>query len=100
VLDNELKREYQRFLQASNRRRRDSDGRPDRSAEEIAEWARAHQLPLDNDHVQFPDVRIEYDIDGRDHTLDLEVMTPHYRGAHALARRSSISPEERRCGMP
>ena len=39
--------------------RRDSDGRPDRSADEIAEWARAHQLPMGDDHVQFPDVRIE-----------------------------------------
>jgi hypothetical protein len=28
--------------------------------------------------AEFPDARIEYDIDGRDHTLDLEVMTPHY----------------------
>src|SRR5262249_27415385 len=34
VLEEELKREYQRFLQASNRQRRDSDGRPDRSAGE------------------------------------------------------------------
>ena len=40
-------------------------------------------------HVQFPDVRIEYDIDGRDHTLDVEVMTPHYRGAHAAAKSSA-----------
>jgi hypothetical protein len=34
-------------------------------------------------------VRIEYDIDGRDHTLDVEVMTPHYRGAHAAAKSGS-----------
>jgi hypothetical protein len=39
--------------------------------------------------VQFPDARIEYDIDGRDHTLDLEVMTPHYRGAHSAAKSGS-----------
>ena len=39
--------------------------------------------------MQFPDVRIEYDIDGRDHTLDVEVMTPHYRGAHATAKSGS-----------
>jgi hypothetical protein len=90
VLDVELKREYQRFLQASNRQRRDSDGRPDRTAEEIAEWARSHQLPMDDDHVQFPDVRVEYDDrDGRRVIEDLEVMTPHYRGAHGAAKGSA-----------
>jgi hypothetical protein len=40
-------------------------------------------------HVQFPDVRIEYDVDGRDRTLDVEVMTPNYRGAHAAAKSGS-----------
>jgi hypothetical protein len=90
VLEEELKRDYQRFLQASNRRRRDSDGRPDRSADEIAEWARAHQLPVIDDHVQFPDVRIEYDgRDGERAVEDVEVMTPHYRGAHAAAKGAS-----------
>jgi hypothetical protein len=44
--------------------------------------------PLNND-CRFPDVRIEYDIDGRDHSLDVEVMTPHYRGAHAAAKSGS-----------
>ena len=53
---------------------------------------REHDLPCDDQgHVQFPDVRIEYDIEGREHTLDVEVMAPHYRGAHCmplLGRRS------------
>jgi hypothetical protein len=90
VLEEELKREYQRFLQASNRRRRDSDGRPDRTAEEIAGWARTNQLPMVDDHVQFPDARIEYDErDGRRAIEDLEVTTPHYRGAHAAAKASA-----------
>ena len=36
------------------------------------------------------DVRIEYDINERDHTLDVvEVMTPHYRGAHGAAKSGS-----------
>ena len=90
VLDDELKGAYQRFLQASNRGRRDSDGRPDRDADEIAEWALANQLPMRDDHVQFPDVRIEYDDrDGRPAIEDLEVLTPHYRGAHAAGKASS-----------
>jgi hypothetical protein len=87
VLDYELKREYQRFLQASNRGRRDSDGRPDREEEEIERWAHAHHLPIVDDHVQFPDVRIEYDErDGRRAVEDVEVTTEHYRGALAGAK--------------
>ena len=90
VLENDLKREYQEFLQERNRDRDDSDGRPDRDPLEIQDWARKHELPCDDrGHVQFPDVRIEYDIDGRDHTLDVEVMTPHYRGAHGAAKSGS-----------
>src|SRR5580704_3104118 len=90
VLDNDLKAEYQAFLQERNRDREDSDGRPDRKVEETQEWAVDHNLPCDDEgHVQFPDVRIEYDIEGRDHTLDVEVMTPHYRGAHARAKSSA-----------
>ena len=44
---------------------------------------------LNRCHVRFPDVRIEYDIDGRDHTLDVEVFTPHYRGAHSAAKANA-----------
>jgi len=77
-------------LDCGNRDRDDSDGRPDRDPLEIEDWAREHDLPCDDQgHVQFPDVRIEYDIDGRDHTLDVEVMTPHYRGAHGAAKSGS-----------
>jgi len=90
VLEEDLKRDYQRFLQASNRRRRDSDGRPDRTTDEIAQWARTEQLPMDGDHVQFPDLRIEYEErDGRRVIEDVEVTTPHYRGAHAAAKARS-----------
>jgi DNA-binding MarR family transcriptional regulator len=87
VLDYELKREYQRFLQERNRERPDSDGRPDRTREEIRDWAHDHDLPMDGEGVQFPDVRIEYEWpDGRRDVEDVEVTTPHYRGAHAAAK--------------
>ena len=90
VLDYELKREYQRFLQARNKDRSDSDGRPDRSRDEIREWAREHDLPIVNERVQFPDVRIEYEHpDGRRDLEDLEVTTWHYRGAHAAGKALS-----------
>jgi DNA-binding PadR family transcriptional regulator len=93
VLDYELKREYQRFLQERNRGRADGDGRPDRDADEIAAWAIEHHLPYFDDQVHFPDVRIEYeDIDGRSREEDVEVTTVHYRGAHAsAAARSGFS---------
>jgi DNA-binding MarR family transcriptional regulator len=87
VLDYELKRGYQRFLQERNRDRSDSDGRPSRSPEEVRAWARDHELPMTNDHVQFPDVRIEYERpDGRREIEDVEVTTLHYRGAHAAGK--------------
>ena len=86
VLEQDLKREYQEFLQDHNRNRPDSDGRPDRSEEEIRRWATEHQLPYFDDRVHFPDFRIEYEVDGRDHHRDVEVLTQHYRGAHAAGR--------------
>lgn len=90
VLDYELKRDYQRFLHERNRGKKDCDGRPDREPEEIARWAREHELPYDDGHVRFPDARIEYeDRDGRSRHEDLEVVTGHYRGAHAGAAAKS-----------
>jgi DNA-binding MarR family transcriptional regulator len=99
VLDYELKREYQRFLQERNRRDRESDGRPDRTVDEVREWTLAHRLPYEDEHVQFPDVRIEYeDRDGRREIEDLEVITPHYRGAHAAAKGRSGFQQYRSSG--
>jgi DNA-binding MarR family transcriptional regulator len=89
VLD-ELKREYQRFLHERNRGKKDCDGRPDREPGEIARLAREHELPYDDGHVHFPDARIEYeDRDGLRRHEDVEVVTPHYRGAHAGAAAKS-----------
>jgi hypothetical protein len=91
VLDYEMKRDYQRFLQESNRGRKDCDGRPDREIEDIVRWAQEYQLPYEEDgHVHFPDARVEYDDrDGRSRFEDLEIVTPHYRGAHAGAAAKS-----------
>jgi len=89
VLEEELKRQYQVFLQEPNRGRNNS-GRPGRGAEEIARWAHEHDLPMVDDHVQFPDLRIEYEgRDGGREIEDVEVMTPHYRGAHAAGKVSA-----------
>lgn len=89
-LDRELKRDYQRFLQERNQGDRESDGRPDRSREEIEDWAHEHDLPYYDDQVHFPDVRIEYeDPDGDVRHRDIEVTTVHYRGAHASSAARS-----------
>jgi hypothetical protein len=93
VLDYELKRDYQCFLHERNRGKKDCDGRPDREPAEIARWAREHDLPYDDGHVHFPDARIEYeDREGLSCHEDLEIVTGHYRGAHAGAvARSGFS---------
>ncbi|HLG55940.1 MAG TPA: hypothetical protein VI485_11460 [Vicinamibacterales bacterium] len=85
VLEQDLKREYQEFLQEHNRGRADSDGRPDRDEHEIREWAREHDLPYFDGRVHFPDYRIEYEVDGRELHQDVELFTEHYRGAHAAS---------------
>jgi len=89
VLDYELKRDYQRFLQERNRRS-DADGRPDRDAHEIEDWALTHHLPYFDEQVHLPDVRIEWEDEyGRTREEDVEVTTEHYRGAHATAAARS-----------
>jgi DNA-binding MarR family transcriptional regulator len=104
VLDTELKREYQQWLQDHNRGRSDSDGRPDREPAEIEQWAREHDLPYFDGSVQFPDFRIEYELDRVEQHGDVEVMTANYRGAHAASRARSgftcVGGGSRRGGHP
>jgi len=99
VLEEELKADYQRFLQRENRGRRDSRGEPERDPETIARWAREHELPYHDGHVELPDARIEYvDRDGRPGFEDIEIVTPHYRGAHAAAKAASGFSQYRAVG--
>jgi hypothetical protein len=93
LLDHELKSEYQRWLHERDKDHDDYDGHPDRTPEEIREWAHEHDLPYFDDEVHFPDVRVEYqEPDGRWEREDIEVVTPHYRGAHgASVARSGFS---------
>jgi DNA-binding MarR family transcriptional regulator len=85
VLDYELKRDYQKWLHERDRDRDDYDGHPDRTADEIREWALEHDLRYFDDEVHIPDLRIEYELDGRLEHRDVEVTTEHYRGAHAAS---------------
>ena len=86
VLEVDLRREYQEWLQEHNKGNPESDGRPDRDPREIAEWARDHDLAYLDEQVRFPDFRIEYELNGRDHVENLEVMSEHYRGEYAAAK--------------
>ena len=73
VLDYELKREYQRFL---NREDRPDDAtlESDRRA-----FADAHDLHIVRSHLELPDLRIEYETeDGRVEHRDVEIVTEHY----------------------
>ena len=87
VLDYELKRDYQRFLQELKRERRGQERDDERHAAAVAGWAASRDLPVIDGHVHFPDVRIEYERpDGERNIEDIEVVTPHYRGAYAAAK--------------
>ena len=87
VLDYELKRDYQRFLHDLKRQRRGQEQDADRHAADVAAWAVSHDLPVIDGHIHFPDVRIEYERpDGERKVEDIEVVTPHYRGAYAAAK--------------
>jgi hypothetical protein len=84
VLDYELKREYQQFLQEWNRGRADSTGRPGRTPGEVAARAKDHNLPYRDNRVRFPDARIEFENRDRQST-----------GTSKSSRRTTVVPTPR-----
>ena len=72
VLDYELKRDFQTFLNRGDR--------PEDAAlyADRRDFAEEHDLPFHRGHVVFPDLRIEYEVDGRVEHRDVEVLTDHY----------------------
>lgn len=73
VLDYELKRDYQSFLNRHDRPH-DATLESDRRA-----FAEAHDLHVVRGHLELPDLRIEYVTDdGRIEHRDVEVVTEHY----------------------
>jgi hypothetical protein len=77
VLDYELKRDYQQFL---NRRDRESDGEGDDDLmRDRMAFAEANDLTIVRGHLELPDLRIEYETeDGRLEHRDVELVTEHY----------------------
>jgi hypothetical protein len=76
----------QTWLHERDRDRPDYNGHPDRTDEDIRDWALEHDLPYFDDEVHFPDLRIEYqEADGRWDHDHIEVTTEHDRGGHAAS---------------
>jgi hypothetical protein len=81
VLDYELKRDYQQFLNRA--------GRPEDSSleEDVHSFAGAHRLPVVDGHLELPDLRIEYEMpDGRLEYRDVELVTEHYSRAQLAGK--------------
>ena len=81
VLDYELKREYQTFL---NRKDRPEGATQD---SDLQAFAAARQLPIIEGHLELPDLRIEYETeDGRAEHRDVELVTEHYSRGHLAGK--------------
>ena len=81
VLDYELKRDYQMFL---NRRDRPADATADT---DMRTFAAAHGLSVVDGHLELPDLRIEYETaDGRHESRDVELVTEHYSRAQLAGK--------------
>jgi hypothetical protein len=78
VLDYELK-------SVINREMNRAEGPP--AAERRQRLAEQFELPVVNERLALPDLRIEYtDAEGREQHQDIEVITRHYRGAHRAGK--------------
>ena len=86
-LDRELKREYQRFLQARNEGDRDSSGRPDRTPQEIeGVGPRARPAVASTSRCISPMYPSNTKTrTARSATSIWKLTTEHYRGAHGAA---------------
>jgi DNA-binding MarR family transcriptional regulator len=81
VLDYELKRDYQTFL---NRRDRPADATTDT---DMRVFAAAQGLSVVGGHLELPDLRIEYETeDGRHESRDVELVTEHYSRAQLAGK--------------
>src|SRR6266700_2976676 len=88
-LDYELKRDVQRDL-ARERRKWGGDLKIVRQ-----DIARKHNLPIVDNTIQIPDLRIEYQAEdgssmgGGSGSVDLEYVTDHYKGAQIATKRAA-----------
>jgi hypothetical protein len=90
VLDDGLKRQHQAYLQEGDRDQPESDRRPRRTHQGVHESTFRHDVPMLDDAVQFPDLRVEHEWpDGQREIEHVEGLTPHDRSARAAAKARS-----------
>jgi hypothetical protein len=83
VLDYELKHDYHTFVHGQQK-----DGVDAADARQT--FADAHGLPFVREHIELPDLRIEYeDPDGRPLHRDLELATEHYSRSQLGGKQSA-----------
>jgi len=81
ALDYELKRDYQTFL---NRSEKSTDVSHE---EDLATFAARHELPIVDGHLELPDLRIEYEgANGEALHRDVELVTEHYSRAQLAGK--------------
>jgi hypothetical protein len=81
VLDYELKRDYQTFL---NRSEKSGDITHE---DDVATFAARHELPMVDGHLELPDLRIEYEGPNREALRrDVELVTEHYSRAQLAGK--------------
>jgi hypothetical protein len=79
LLDYELKREYQTFLNRPSRTNEADD--------DVTAFANVHNLPVIDGHLELPDLRIEYEApDGTLQHRDVELVTEHYSRAQLAGK--------------
>jgi DNA-binding MarR family transcriptional regulator len=96
VLDYEIKREYQQFLHRSDR----PDGLS--QADDRAAFAAQSRLPIVDEHLELPDLRIEYETTQGDLAYrDVELVTEHYSRAQLAGKaRAGFSMYRAAGGRP
>jgi hypothetical protein len=84
VLDYELKRDYQAFLNRADR--------PEgvEHEDDLKTFAAAARLPIVDGHLELPDLRIEYETpDGRLEYRDVELVTEHYSRSQLAGKNAA-----------
>lgn len=105
VLDYELKAEYQSYVHEQEQAGVEAD-------DARRAFAHEYELPFADGHIQFPDVRVEYETeDGLRECRDLELATEHYSRSRVGGKQSAgfrvyraagarLSGSSRRGGSP
>jgi len=94
ALDFELKRNYHQYVEERVKEGGDRD-------EARRDFAAEHDLPFRNEHIELPDLRIEYETsDGQHGYRDLELATENYSRTQLAGKHSAGFRLYRAAGRP